>query len=56
MVLSDSGGKEVRVLMAEKRKAGSHQFQAEMGDLSPGIYFCTLEGGELKESRKIIIE
>lgn len=51
----DMMGKEVTTIVNEDLPAGEHSIQWEAKDLSPGVYFYTLEAGSIKELKKFIL-
>jgi len=50
-------GKEVAQLVNEKQNAGSYvvDFNSSEFNLPSGIYFYTLNAGEFKETRKMVL-
>ncbi len=48
-------GKEVSVLVNEKKEAGSYQLQFDSKNLPSGMYFYTLSNGNVTETRKMIL-
>ncbi|HAY32572.1 MAG TPA: hypothetical protein DCY06_00430 [Bacteroidetes bacterium] len=51
----DNAGKEVITLINENLNAGSYEFIFNAAGLSSGIYFYTLNTGEYKSSRKMLL-
>jgi hypothetical protein len=48
-------GQRVRVIMNERRLAGTHVVKFDRGDLQQGVYFYTIEAGAKREAHKMII-
>jgi len=48
-------GKEVAMLLAEKRSAGSHRFNWDTNGLASGMYLYRLEAGDFSKSMKLIL-
>jgi len=54
--VTDMTGKKIAVLADnEPQIVGTHQLTFEGGDLSAGMYYCTIIAGEYKTVRKIIL-
>lgn len=48
-------GREVALLVDEFKNAGSYRVTFDAGNLPTGTYFCTLRGGNLSETMKMIL-
>jgi hypothetical protein len=48
-------GQRVKLILSERRFAGSHSINFERGDLPQGVYFYTIKAGEKAESHKMLI-
>jgi photosystem II stability/assembly factor-like uncharacterized protein len=48
-------GREVSVLMNERREAGVHEVKFDGSNLSSGVYFYTLEEGSFVQTKKMMI-
>jgi hypothetical protein len=48
-------GREVCVLVDERRDAGVHQVMFEGEHLASGVYFCRLKADSYVETRKLIL-
>ncbi|MCC6399059.1 MAG: T9SS type A sorting domain-containing protein [Bacteroidetes bacterium] len=48
-------GREVSVLVDERREAGIHEVQFEGSGLSSGVYLCRLTAGRFVETRKLVL-
>ena len=55
IAIHNSVGQEVRRVMNEFRSAGTHTVNLERGDLSQGLYFCTIKAGNQSETQKLMI-
>jgi hypothetical protein len=55
MTLTDMVGKTVVTVLNEKQNSGSYKQKINTSDLSPGVYFLSLQAGDYKETRKIIV-
>ncbi len=53
--LYDLYGTEVSTLVNEKKSAGKHEVEFDVSEISPGIYFYTLQGRFLKLTKKMIV-
>ena len=54
LTVLDIQGRQVEVLVNEKRDAGIHQVEWNP-QLPGGIYFYQIEAGEFKETKKMIL-
>ena len=54
--LTNSIGKEVRVLVNVEMEEGFHSFITDMTGFPPGIYFCSLRSSSGTISQKLIVE
>jgi len=48
-------GREVSVLMNERRNAGSYEVQFDAHNLASGVYFYRLTAGSFVETRKLLL-
>jgi photosystem II stability/assembly factor-like uncharacterized protein len=48
-------GREVSVLVNEKREAGVHEVKCDGANLASGVYFYRLQAGDFVQSKKLII-
>lgn len=48
-------GKEVAGLVDEFKKKGHHSVKFEAGNLASGIYFYTIQAGEFRQTRKLLL-
>jgi hypothetical protein len=55
LTVFDVLGKEVAILVNEKKEAGEHTIQFNASDLSSGMYFYTLHAGNVVETKKMIL-
>lgn len=51
----DINGKEIQTLVNKKQSAGSYEVNFDGANLPSGIYFCSLQAGDFKETRKMIL-
>jgi predicted acyl esterase len=51
----DMLGREVSVLVNDRREAGFHQVRFDPGGLASGVYFYRLQAGEFTQTRKLVI-
>ena len=51
----DMLGREVSVLVNERRDAGVHEAKFDASGLSSGIYFYRLQAGDFVQSRKLLL-
>ena len=56
LVVYDLLGKEVATLVNEELKAGVYEVRFNAGDLPSGVYFYKLETGNIKETKKMLIQ
>jgi hypothetical protein len=52
----DIFGKEVAVLVDEKKPAGEHEVNFTANNLSPGIYFYKIQAGTFSDFRKLLLK
>jgi hypothetical protein len=48
-------GREVSVLVNERREAGVHEVKFEGSNLASGVYFYRLQAGTYMETRKLLL-
>ena len=48
-------GETVKVLLNEEKKAGLHTVQFDASSLSSGVYFYSIEAGDFKAVRKMML-
>jgi hypothetical protein len=51
----DMLGKEVTSLLNEYKEAGTHSLQFNASSLSSGIYIYTIQAGEFRDSKKLVL-
>ncbi|HRE40793.1 MAG TPA: T9SS type A sorting domain-containing protein [Ignavibacteria bacterium] len=55
LVVFNSLGKEVATLVNEKLISGEYEIEFEAGNLASGVYYYTIESGEFRETRKMVL-
>jgi Secretion system C-terminal sorting domain len=55
LTVYDMVGREVSVLVNEKREAGVHEVKCDGSNLASGVYFYRLQVGVFAVSRKLLI-
>ena len=60
LVVYDTAGRQVRVLVDEVRSAGRHEVRwdgrADSGrTLGSGVYFCRLQAGDIRDTRRLTL-
>jgi parallel beta-helix repeat protein/predicted outer membrane repeat protein len=55
LTIYDLLGRQVRTLINEYMQAGSHRVILDASDLSSGVYFYRLQGGEIVETRSMVL-
>jgi hypothetical protein len=55
LVVYDLLGREVSVLVNERKAAGSYGVSFDAAGLSSGVYFCRMEAGSFRETRKLLL-
>jgi len=48
-------GREVSVLVNERREAGGHEVRFEASGMASGVYLCRLEAGGIVQTRKLLL-
>jgi len=48
-------GREVSVLVNERREAGVHEVRFDGGGLSSGVYFYRLQAGDFEVTKKLLL-
>jgi glucuronoarabinoxylan endo-1,4-beta-xylanase len=48
-------GREVSVLVNERREAGVHEVKFDGSGLSSGVYFYRIEAGSFVQTRKLLL-
>jgi hypothetical protein len=48
-------GREVTVLVDERRDAGVHEVTFDAAGLSSGVYFYRLQAGDFGQSRRLVL-
>jgi hypothetical protein len=48
-------GRQVSVLVNERRNAGIHEVKFDGSGLSSGVYFCRIEAGSFVQTRKLLL-
>jgi hypothetical protein len=51
----DMLGREVSVLVNERKNAGSYEVKFDAAGLASGVYFCRLQAGDFVQSRKLLL-
>jgi len=51
----DLHGREVSMLVNERRNAGYHEVRFDASGLSSGVYFYRLQAGTYVETRKLLL-
>lgn len=51
----DMLGREVSVLVNERRDAGVHEVKFDGSNLASGVYFYRLQAGDFVQSRKLVL-
>ena len=51
----DTRGKIIRTLLKERLNSGHHEVLFDAGDLSGGIYYCSIRTGAFKDLKKMIL-
>ncbi len=54
--LLDISGRELAVMVNEERLKGEHEVVLDLSKYAAGVYFCSMEAGEFKEMRKMVVE
>ena len=55
LIISNAAGQIVRTLDAGFRESGDHQLRIEAGSLPSGVYFYTLQAGDLQATRRMTL-
>jgi hypothetical protein len=55
LVLFDILGKRIRTLTNRNYSRGSYEITLESGDLSTGIYVCTIQMGSYRSLKKLFL-
>ena len=55
LIVYDLLGREIDILINEKQKSGSYEFEFYGSDLTSGIYFYRLQTGEFIETKKMVL-
>jgi len=55
LAVYDAAGRAVAVLVDGVKPAGEHEVEWDARGVASGIYFCRLEAGELRVTRKIVL-
>jgi photosystem II stability/assembly factor-like uncharacterized protein len=53
--VSDMLGREVSVLVNERRDAGVHEVKCDGSNLSSGVYFCRLQAGDFTQTKRLLL-
>jgi hypothetical protein len=51
----DMLGREVSVLVNERREAGVHEVRCDGSGLSSGVYFCRLQAGGFVSTKRLLL-
>jgi hypothetical protein len=51
----DALGREVSVLVNERREAGSHEVKFDASGLSSGVYFYRMQAGSFVQTLKLLL-
>ena len=55
LAVYDMLGREVSVLVNERREAGVHEVKCDGSNLGSGVYFCRLQVGDFVQSKKLVL-
>jgi hypothetical protein len=55
LTLNDLLGQEILILVNQKQVAGSYQVKFDAGNLSSGIYLYTLEAGDYRKTKRMML-
>lgn len=55
LAIYNSVGKEVAVLVNENLNAGTYKYSFDGANLNSGVYFYTLQAGDFKETKKMLL-
>ena len=55
LAVYDILGREVSVLVNDKKNAGSYEIKFDASNLSSGVYVCRLQAGSFIQSRKLLL-
>ena len=55
LTIYDILGNEIATLLEERKQPGKYRIEFEGGDLSSGIYYYTLETGNFRETKKMLL-
>ncbi len=55
MSVFDLLGREVIVLISERKDAGVHEVQFGASKLASGVYLCRMQAGSYVETRKLLL-
>ena len=55
LIVYDILGREVSVLVNERREAGVHQVMFDASGLSSGVYFYRIQSGSFVQTRKLLL-
>ena len=55
LITSPMSGREVAVLVHERRNAGSYEVRFDGSNLASGVYFYRLQAGGFVQTRKLLL-
>ncbi|MCY7361067.1 MAG: T9SS type A sorting domain-containing protein, partial [Ignavibacteria bacterium] len=55
LIIYNSSGKEVKVLVNENKSAGSYSVNWNASDFPSGIYYYTIKSGNYSDTKKMIL-
>jgi hypothetical protein len=55
LIVYDASGREAAVLLNQNQPAGEHEVTFNGSNLSSGVYFYSLQAGEFKQTRKMVL-
>ncbi len=55
LVVYDMLGREVAVLVDEKKDPGNYTVTFDAGDLASGVYFYRFQAGSFVETKKLVV-
>ena len=55
LVVYDLLGREVKVLMEEKKEVGKHEVMWDAGGCASGVYICRMTAGDFVDSKKLLL-
>jgi len=55
LAVFDLLGREVTLLVSEKKDAGAYDVEFDCSSRASGVYFCRLQAGEFMQTRKLVM-